>query len=169
MYIRCTSCSTTPRRLSCEHAGAFCASVTQTHAVATSADNKRHHYQNVVYIQLWKVKSASRTSVSGCHIPAGLCWARVRMISFNSKLSCFQITLTGRNRREKQYAGNSIWVVVPECLMQCRLFRVIFDVVALELDKLVETEFAQSLSLPRVLPANPCKILIVSAMSYTVT
>ena len=57
----------------------------------------------------------------------------------------------------------SAWPVVPAVLMQCHLFRVVLDVIALELDELVEAKFAQCLSLSRVLPANPCKILSMLA------
>lgn len=47
--------------------------------------------------------------------------------------------------------------------MRYRLFRVILDVIALELYKLVEAEFTECLPLSRVLPANPGKILSVLA------
>ena len=47
-------------------------------------------------------------------------------------------------------------------LMQCRLFWVVLDVVALEFDKLIEAELAKRLSFARILPSYPCKILCVS-------
>jgi hypothetical protein len=38
-------------------------------------------------------------------------------------------------------------------------FRIVFDMVALELNELVEAELAQSLSLSRIFPSDPCKVL----------
>lgn len=53
----------------------------------------------------------------------------------------------------------SAWPVVPTACMHHHLFGVVLDVIALELDELVEAEFAQRLSLARVLPADPREIL----------
>lgn len=53
----------------------------------------------------------------------------------------------------------SAWPVVPTAFMHYRLFGVVLDVVALELNKLVEAKLAQRLSLTRILPANPREIL----------
>lgn len=50
--------------------------------------------------------------------------------------------------------------------MQYHLFWVVLDVVALELDELVEAELAQRLSFTGVLPANPRKILSVLVSKY---
>lgn len=46
--------------------------------------------------------------------------------------------------------------------MHYHLFRVVLDVVALELDELVEAKFAERLPLARVLPADPREILHMS-------
>ena len=51
--------------------------------------------------------------------------------------------------------------VVLTCLVRHYLFRIVLDVVALELDELVEPKFAQSLSSSRVLPSNPRQILFL--------
>jgi hypothetical protein len=48
-------------------------------------------------------------------------------------------------------------------LYRHHLFRVIFDVVALKLDELIEAEPAQRLSLSRILPPHPGEILILLA------
>jgi hypothetical protein len=57
---------------------------------------------------------------------------------------------------------SSAWPVVPAASMHYHLFGVVLDVVALELDELVETKFAQRLSLARILPADPREILNMS-------
>lgn len=44
-------------------------------------------------------------------------------------------------------------------LMQYHLFRVVLDVITLELDKLIEPKLAQCLSFSRIFPADPRKIL----------
>jgi hypothetical protein len=56
----------------------------------------------------------------------------------------------------------SAWPVVPTAFMYYHLFGVVLDVVALELDELVEAKLAQRLSLARVLPADPREILHTS-------
>ena len=43
--------------------------------------------------------------------------------------------------------------------LQCHLFRVVLDMVALKLDELVEAEPAQCLSFAGILPADPREIL----------
>jgi hypothetical protein len=59
--------------------------------------------------------------------------------------------------RERRRVSGQVDVVLPN--MQLRLFRVILDVVTLELDKLVEAKFGECLSFSRVFPPNPGKIL----------
>ena len=51
--------------------------------------------------------------------------------------------------------GTSIHPVVRTDIRQTHLFGIVLDVVALQLDELIEAEFAQSLSLSGVFPANP--------------
>ena len=49
--------------------------------------------------------------------------------------------------------------VTPACLVQRYLFGVILDVIALELDELIESEPTQRLTLSRVLPSDPGQVL----------
>lgn len=60
--------------------------------------------------------------------------------------------------------ASSLLYSLPVCLMPVHLFRVVLDVIALELDKLIETEFTQSLTSARVFPANPCQVLMLSVL-----
>jgi hypothetical protein len=49
------------------------------------------------------------------------------------------------------------------CSVQHYLFRVVFDVVALQLNELIEAELAQRLSSSRILPSDPGQILFLLA------
>ena len=52
--------------------------------------------------------------------------------------------------------------------MQVQLFRVVLDVVALELDELVKSKFGKCLSFARVFPAYPRKILFRVRLDFHV-